>query len=166
MSSLTNWKFLEMKPMNNNTKNTPINENNNKDKYHIKDQQAAETKSYDSFESIKSEEGFTPLTTNNNKTSSITIKAKSCSTSNKKQQNSLVRNQQEKETNILIDNNNNNNMDDPIDLNHLNEAINSFATNKTFATGLLDIALISTNFQQMKQIICSKKEVFNTICLL
>ena len=99
MSSLTNWKFLEMKPMNNNTKNTPINENNNKDKYHIKDQQAAETKSYDSFESIKSEEGFTPLTTNNNKTSSITIKAKSCSTSNKKQQNSLVRNQQEKETN-------------------------------------------------------------------
>ena len=54
-----------------------------------------------------------------------------------------------------------------VDLNQINETISSFATNKTFATGLLDIALISTNFQQLKQVILSKKDQpFDTIELV
>jgi hypothetical protein len=58
-------------------------------------------------------------------------------------------------------------LDDPPDINQMNEAFSSFAINKTFATGLLDIALISTNFQQLKQVIITKKEApFSTIELV
>lgn len=43
------------------------------------------------------------------------------------------------------------------DFTHINNMFNSYSTKKTFATGLLDLALIANNFSQMKQLILSKQ---------
>lgn len=39
----------------------------------------------------------------------------------------------------------------------LNSAFNSYSSKKAFATGLLDLALIATNFTQMKQLIIARR---------
>jgi hypothetical protein len=44
-----------------------------------------------------------------------------------------------------------------VDISHLNDSINSFSVKKTYATGMLDLALIANNFTQMKQLIITKK---------
>lgn len=43
------------------------------------------------------------------------------------------------------------------DFTYLNNLFTSYSTKKTFATGLLDLALIANNFSQMKQIIMAKR---------
>lgn len=43
------------------------------------------------------------------------------------------------------------------DFTHLTNLFTSYSTKKTFATGLLDLALIANNFSQMKQIIMAKR---------
>lgn len=43
------------------------------------------------------------------------------------------------------------------DLTNLSNMFNSYSSKKTFATGLLDLALIATNFSQMKQLIVAKR---------
>lgn len=43
-----------------------------------------------------------------------------------------------------------------IDFNNLNNLFNAYATKKTYATGLLDLALMATNFTQLKQLIIEK----------
>jgi hypothetical protein len=45
-----------------------------------------------------------------------------------------------------------------IDANNINNMFNAYSTRKTFATGLLDLALIATNFTQMKQVIQAKQD--------
>ena len=46
---------------------------------------------------------------------------------------------------------------DSLDLKGLNKSFNTFSARKAYATGLLDLALITTNFAQIKQILTSKK---------
>ena len=45
-----------------------------------------------------------------------------------------------------------------MDPNRINSMFHAFTTKKTYATGLLDLALITTNFVQLKQLITVKKE--------
>lgn len=44
------------------------------------------------------------------------------------------------------------------DFSYLSNLFTSYSTKKTFATGLLDLALIATNFSQMKQLIMAKRQ--------
>jgi hypothetical protein len=95
----------------------------------------------------------------------MNIRDKATSSNNNSNNNN--NNNSIKKTKIVYDESRNLLDTNYIDLNQINETISSFATNKTFATGLLDIALISTNFQQLKQVILSKKDVpFDTIELV
>lgn len=43
-----------------------------------------------------------------------------------------------------------------MDFSNLNNLFNAYATKKTYATGLLDLALMATNFTQLKQLIIEK----------
>lgn len=43
------------------------------------------------------------------------------------------------------------------DFTHISNMFNSYSTKKTFATGLLDLALIANNFSQMKQLVLSRR---------
>lgn len=56
------------------------------------------------------------------------------------------------------------------ELKNLNSTFNSFSSKKAYATGLLDLALITTNFAQLKQLIQSKKsaqwEVLDIIVII
>ena len=56
------------------------------------------------------------------------------------------------------------------ELKSLNSTFNSFSNKKAYATGLLDLALITTNFAQLKQLIQSKKsaqwEVLDIIVII
>ena len=44
-----------------------------------------------------------------------------------------------------------------IDLNKLNKVFDSYATKKTIATGFFNLALVATNFAQMKYLISKVK---------
>jgi hypothetical protein len=50
---------------------------------------------------------------------------------------------------------------DLLDLKGLTDIFNSYATKKTYATGFFNIALVATNFAQMKQFIT--KDIWNAI---
>jgi hypothetical protein len=53
---------------------------------------------------------------------------------------------------------------DLLDLKGLTDIFNSYATKKTYATGFFNIALVATNFAQMKQLII--KDTWNAINII